>query len=174
MHRLLFVVMCLLLVATGRSAVAQDIYPLPARWLNDQGQNFELRQLQGSWTVMTMAYGACRRICSTSFRSLQAVQDLADSQKKGLNFVVVGLDPSQDKPADWAALRAERKLMRSNWHFLSGDANSTASLAQRLGVRYWRYGEHTMHDFRIVLIAPDGKVARSLDSFDDPVARLLP
>jgi protein SCO1 len=174
MRRLLFVLLCSLLALAGRSALAQDIYPLPARWLTDQGQSFELRQLRGSWTVMTMAYGACRRICSTSFRSLQAVQDLADSQKKSLNFVVVGLDPSQDKPADWAALRAERKLTRTNWHFLSGDANTTASLAQRLGVRYWRYGENTMHDFRIVLISPDGKVARSLDNFDDPVARLLP
>jgi protein SCO1 len=174
MRRMLFVLMCLLPLWVGGNAMAQNIYSQPARWLNDQGRSFELRQLQGSWTVMTMAYGACRRICSSSFRSLQALQDLADTHKKTLNLVVVGLDPSQDKPADWAALRVERKFTRSNWHFLSGDASSTANLAQGLGVRYWRYGEHTLHDFRIVLISPDGKVARSLDNFSDPVARLLP
>jgi protein SCO1 len=171
----LWVVAALALGANGLHAQGLNgVYGASARWLDDRSQTFDMQTLQGHWTVLTMAYGACRRICSTSLRTLEAVQALADTNKQALNFVVVGLDPSQDKPADWAEMRKERRMTRSNWHFLSGDAEGTRALAQRLGVRYWRYGEHTMHDFRILLINPQGQVIRSLDSFADPASRLLP
>jgi cytochrome oxidase Cu insertion factor (SCO1/SenC/PrrC family) len=174
MRFLLWMTLCVALALAGRNAMAQDIYRGTAPWADDRGQAFEMQELQGSWTVLTLAYGACRRICSTSLRSMEQLQALADKAGTALNFVVVGLDPAQDKPADWAAFRQERKLTRTNWRFLSGDSAGTKALAQRLGVRYWRYGEHTMHDFRVVLINPQGQVSRSLDSFDDPVMRLLP
>ena len=61
-----------------------------------------------------MAYGACRRVCAANLRVLEQLQRLADERKAALNFVVFGLDPSQDRPADWAAYRAERKLTALN------------------------------------------------------------
>jgi protein SCO1 len=177
MLRLLHAVtlIALLLAAAGVRAQGGDgVYAAPARWLDDRGHTFELKSLQGRWTVVTMAYGACRRICSTSLRTLETVQALADARQQALSFVVVGLDPTQDKPADWAQLRQERRMTRANWHFLSGDTEGTRALAQQLGVRYWRYGEHTMHDFRIVLLNPQGQLVRSLGSFNDPAEQLLP
>lgn len=166
---------CALLLCNGvGAAVAQDLYRTQGRWSDDQAGPFQLESLRGSFTVLTMAYGACRRICSTSVRLMQSVQALADERRLSLNFVVVGLDPDQDKPEDWADFRAGRKLMRSNWNFLSGDAPSTRQLAAMLGVRYWRYGEHTMHDFKVVLLSPEGRLVRSLDAFDQSVLLLLP
>jgi cytochrome oxidase Cu insertion factor (SCO1/SenC/PrrC family) len=163
-----------LLWAASLSAHAQDIFHSPGPWWSDSAQSFDIGSLQGTPTVVTMAYGACRKICSTSLRVLEKVQALADEKNLRLNFVVVSLDPQQDKPADWAAFRVERKLTRANWRFLSGDAASTRELARRLNVRYWRYGEHTMHDFKIVLLSADGKLLRSMEAFDDSPARLLP
>jgi len=153
---------------------AQDVYASEGPWLDDRAAPFRLESLQGDYTVLTMAYGACRRICSTSLRVMEQLQALSDSKQLRLNFVVVGLDPSQDTPKDWADFRRLRKLTRSNWQFLSGDAEATRRFAQRVGVRYWRYGEHTMHDFRIVLVSPKGQVLRAMSSFDDDQARLLP
>lgn len=155
-------------------ALGQDIFRQPGRWLDDQQQPFELSALRGQATVMTMAYGACRRICATSLRAMEQIQKLADDRRLNLNFVVVGLDPTVDRPSDWAQLRAERGLVRGNWRFLSGDEASTRRLARSLGIQYWRYGEHTLHDFRIVLLSPDGRPARQLDAVDQPVAALLP
>jgi cytochrome oxidase Cu insertion factor (SCO1/SenC/PrrC family) len=92
---------CALLLCNGvGAAVAQDLYRTQGRWSDDQAGPIQLESLRGSFTVLTMAYGACRRICSTSVRLMQSVQALAD-------------------------FRARRKLMRSNWSFLSGDAAST-------------------------------------------------
>lgn len=156
------------------AATGQDIFGQPGRWLDDQQRPFELNALRGQATVMTMAYGACRRVCATSLRTMEQIQKLADDRRLDLNFVVVGLDPTQDRPSDWAQLRAERGLARGNWRFLSGDEASTRRLARSLGIQYWRYGEHTLHDFRIVLLSPDGTPARRLDAVDQPVASLLP
>lgn len=164
----------LLLCAALGSARAQDIYRTDGHWLDDQARPFRLEQLRGAPTVVTMAYGACRRVCSASLRVLERLQALADESHTRLNIVVVGLDPSQDRPADWADYRAERNLNRPNWKFLSGDAASTRHLASRLGVRYWRYGEHTMHDFRIVLLSARGLPVRSMDKFDQELSLLLP
>lgn len=121
-----------------------------------------------------MAYGACRRVCSSSLRVLEQLQALADARGEALNFVVIGLDPQQDRPADWAAYRTEHKLRRANWQFLSGDAKSTAQIAARLGVRYWSYGDHVMHDFRIVRVSADGRIVGALTSPDQALATLLP
>jgi protein SCO1/2 len=173
-HHIFWLCCAAVLAGFTVGARAQAVYPLPAHWQDDQGRAYELGALQGRWAVLTMAYGACRRICSTSLRLMENLQVRADEKAQALDFVVVGLDPAQDKPADWAALRAARKLQRPNWHFLSGDEAATRALAQRLGVRYWRYGEHTVHDFKIVLVAPDGRVLRSLDHFNGELGTLLP
>ncbi len=52
---------------------------------------------------------------------------------------------------------------------------SVASPAQGLhGVRRWFYGEHVMHDFRIVLVSPEGQVVASMTMADQDLAALLP
>ncbi len=163
-------VWCALLSASW----AQDLYRQPGLWLDDRARPFELTALRGRPTVLTMAYGACRRVCATSLRVMTQLQSLADERGLDLNFVVVGLSPEQDTPADWAQLRAERHLERANWQFLSGDEGSTRRLARRLAIRYWRYGEHTLHDFRIVMLSDDGRLIRQLDAADQPLASLLP
>jgi cytochrome oxidase Cu insertion factor (SCO1/SenC/PrrC family) len=167
----------LALVVSGlwlSAAAAQDIYRPGGQWRDDSGHPFKLESLYGTPTVMTMAYGACRRVCSSSLRMMEQVQALADARHIQLNFVVVGLDPEADKPADWAAYRADHRLQRPNWQFLSGDEASTRQLARRLGVRYWRYGEHTLHDLRIVLLSETAQPLRRIDAFDDSIDTLLP
>jgi cytochrome oxidase Cu insertion factor (SCO1/SenC/PrrC family) len=161
------------LACTAAPATAQDLLRDRSAWLTDQALPFSLEALRGRATVITMAYGACRRICSTSLRLMESLQALADQRGLDLNFVVIGLSPAQDKPADWAAFRAERKLSRANWQFLSGDAAATRHMAQQLGVHYWLYDEHVMHDFRIVLVSPTGQFVRSMDNFDDSLPLFL-
>lgn len=172
--RLLCAVAAVVIGGWSGSARAQDLYRTEGRWLDDQSRPYRFEQLRGAPTVETMAYGACRRVCSTSLRVPERLQALADERHATINIVVVGLDPSQDRPADWAGYRAERRLDRPYWQFLSGDEASTRRLANRLGVRCWRYGEHTMHDFRIVLLSEKGSTIRSMDRFDQELTLLLP
>ena len=155
-------------------ASAQDMYVPAGRWLDDQGRPYQLERLHGTPTVITMAYGACRRVCSASLCIMEQLQELSDARRLDVNFVVVGIDPQEDRPRDWADYRAFRKLNRPNWYFLTGDDPSTQQLARRLGVRYWHYGEHTVHDLRVVLLSTESRVLRSIDAFGQNVEALLP
>lgn len=163
-----------LLCAASVHASAQGLYGVRGPWLDDQARPYRLDSLAGSYSVFTMAYGACRRVCSTSLRVMEDLHRLAEARHVALEFVVVGLDPSEDKPADWATLRTDMRLNFPNMQFLSGDERSVPRLAAWLGVHYWRYGEHTLHDFRIVLVSPQGKVVRAMNAFDEDATKLLP
>ena len=160
--------------AVCTSARAQALYAMPGPWVDERNQRFAMESLRGSYSVVSMAYGACRRVCSAGLRTLQHLQALADERKTPLNIVVIGLDPSQDSPADWAEYRVDHKLQRASWKFLSGDQASTADMVRWLGLRTWRYGDHLMHDFRIVLVAPEGRIVATRTSPDQAPAMLLP
>lgn len=159
---------------TFTAVCGQTLHAVRGPWVDDRDRPYTLDLLRGSYAVVNMAYGACRRVCSASLRVLEQLQALADARKLALHVVVVGLDSSQDRPADWSLYRTERKLTRDNWHFLSGDKASIARMAAWLGVRYWHYDEHVMHDFRIALVSPEGRVVAVMTSADQDMARLLP
>ena len=170
--RALFAV--ILLGLAKAASPAQVMYSVPGPWVDDAATPFHLESLTGGYTVVTMAYGACQRVCSTTVRRIEQLHELARLRHVSLNFVVFGLDPAEDKPSDWAAFRASRHLSFANLQFLSGAPAATRRMANWLGIGVWRYGEHTMHDFRIVLVSPTGTVVRSISHFDDDVELLLP
>jgi cytochrome oxidase Cu insertion factor (SCO1/SenC/PrrC family) len=79
-------------------------------------------------------------------------------------FLVVSYDPGNDDPAAWRRYRADHRLHRDNWHFLSGTPADTERLARVLGFDFWRDGEHVMHEFRIVALDVDGTQHGVVDS----------
>ena len=136
-------------------------------WLDDGGRTVSLSQWRGRYTVLTMSAGACRKICSTTLRRMEELQAVADQRGLRVDFLVIGLDPRLDTPQAWRTFRAERRLMRDNWRFVNGTEDRTRRVAGLLGISYWFYDEHVLHDFKIALVAPDGTIARSLAWSDD-------
>jgi cytochrome oxidase Cu insertion factor (SCO1/SenC/PrrC family) len=167
---------CLALVLLAGPAAAQALTPLAGSgpWVDERSQPLNTDALLGRHVVMAMAYGACRRICTTSLRLMEQLQQMADQRGLVLEFVVVGLDPGEDRPADWVAWQHQRGLDRRNWHFLSGSVRASRVVARRLGVSIWHIDNHLMHDFKIVLLSPTGELLRSIDRFDQPLTTLLP
>ena len=166
----------LLLAAPGGGlarAAAPSLYALDLKFTDDRGAVRRLAEWQGRAVVLTMAYGACRSICSSTLRTLEALQADADRKGLALEILVASIDPAEDTPQAWAQYRRARKLGRANWSFLSGSATDTRRLAQFLGVRFWRYDEHVMHDFRIVRLAADGSIASALYWDQRDTAQLL-
>lgn len=149
------------------------IYALPVVWQDDQGQVMRLADLGGLPLIITMAYGTCRKVCSTSIRRMEEVQALADERKIAMNFVVVSLDPTSDTPREWQAFRRAKKLERANWHFIRGRAQDTRLLARLLGIGYWVYDDHVVHDFRVLRIDEQGEIAAALNFADDAPATLI-
>ena len=132
-------------------------------WVESNGRDFRLADVGSPLVVMTMAYTACKKICSNTSLVLGEIQRRFDEMKQPAEFVVVSYDPRNDSPADWQDYRRRRGLQRATWHFLTGDAVSTRALARQLDLDFWTYHEHIVHDFRIVLFDSHWNVIGEVD-----------
>ena len=139
---------------------------LPQAWRDDSGQEFPLGGLLGHRVVLTMAYASCHRICPLTLRHLQDLQVELDRRREQAEFLVIGYDPANERPAVWKAYRQEHGLTRGNWHFLTGSPADTLLLARKLNFEDWKYDEHVMHDSRAVLFDTQG-VQRAVLGPDD-------
>lgn len=166
-----FVVSCVL--ALFSFTVAAGPLDLADVWLDDAGNSVKLSQWKGRPVILSMEYSNCRFICSISQRMLQEVQVEADRRKLDLEFVVISLDPKNDTPAAWREYRKMRELPRSNWHFLTGSRAATDRAVRELGVKWWYYDEHIMHELRILRLAGNGEVMKIMNSYDMAVAEFL-
>src|SRR6516162_1586886 len=75
----------LVLLAAGLPLQAHaglDVYASPGPWIDDRNRAFDLQSLRGSWTIATMAYGACQRVCSASVRVIEGLH--RDARARGL------------------------------------------------------------------------------------------
>jgi cytochrome oxidase Cu insertion factor (SCO1/SenC/PrrC family) len=144
-------------------AAPASAYQLDLNFTDDHGVARELAHWQGRTVVIAMAYGACRSVCSTTLRTLEELQAVADRKQLDADFLVVSIDPVEDTPQAWAQYRQARRLDRANWSFLCGSVGDTRRLARFLGTKFWRYDEHVMHDFRIVRLARDGSIEAAMD-----------
>jgi len=154
-------------------AAPTSVYALGLNFVDDHGAQRALSEWRGRPLVIAMAYGACRSICSTTLRTLEELQAAADRRGEALAFVVVSIDPAEDTPQAWADYRRGRHLDRANWSFLSGTPAATRVLARFLGVRFWRYDEHVMHDFKLLRLDADGTIAATLDWHHRSIETLL-
>ncbi len=148
-------------------------YRLDLKFTDDHGTLRELAQWQGRPVVIAMGYGACRSVCSATLRTLEELQAAADRQGAAVDIVVASIAPAEDTPQAWSDYRKTRRLDRANWSFLSGSPGDTRRLARFLGVKFWYYDDHLMHDFKIVRLAPDGSIQAALDWDHRDVERLL-
>ncbi|HYL00342.1 MAG TPA: SCO family protein [Steroidobacteraceae bacterium] len=142
-------------------AAAAHLSELPAAWIDDRGQAFDLHALQGRAVVLTMAYATCHRVCPTTMTRLRQMQQDYDRRGTSVEFLVIGYDPESDDPAAWHRYRLTRHLTRDNWHFLVGTRAAVEQLARQLGFGFWKYDQHVMHGSRIVSFDARGALVAS-------------
>ena len=162
-----------LLAMAAAQSLAGLLYLLPYHWTDSDGRAMTLKQLRGTPTVLTMSYGASKKVCATAILRMEQMQAMANRDKTPLQFVVVGFDASQDTPEDWKELRQARKLNRPNWFFLSGNGRDVKGLAGNLGLNYSINADHVMFDFGITLLDTEGNPLRKMKFADDSLAQFL-
>lgn len=147
-------------------AEAFSVYKMSMSFTDDRGRSVMLREWSGRPAIVTMEYANCRFICSITLQRLKDVQMAADRAKRHFDFIILSIDPKNDTPEAWTRYRKTRELDRENWRFLTASANDTPGLARRLGVRYWLYDEHIVHDFRLLRLNEAGEIVKVMDTYD--------
>lgn len=162
---------CLPAMGAQAPATGASLSDLDFDWRDEQGAVTRLSRWDGETILLTMAYSTCRQVCSFTLHRLEELQQSADRAGAAIQVVVISYDPNIDGPQSWSIYRHHHHLDRANWHFLTGEAADTRRFAAAMRFPYWSYDDHIVHDFRILLIGPDGRIVRSLtwaSHNDDP------
>lgn len=163
----------LLWPAMALAGDATDLYSLPYALTDESGTVRHLSDWRGRSTVVAMDHSTWAAVCSSTARRLRAIQVAADRLGKGVEFVIIGLEPEKDSPESWARYRQKRQISGKNWHFLRASPEDTVRLAAdlRVGVRR-EYGD-LVHDLRIMRVDGEGRVVRLIEGYDTDTEAFL-
>ena len=151
--------------------------PLHARFRDEHGRTVELGNYFGRQPViLVLAYYECPNLCTLVLNGvLQTAHELKLNAGKDYQIVVVSFDP-REQPA-LAAAKKQKYVERygragaaDGWHFLVGDKDSIAQLADAVGYHFV-YDEATRqfaHPSAIMVLTPQGKVARYFPGIEYP------
>ncbi len=166
-------------VAVAADAPDVKIVPRPgnqmppdATFIDDTGQPVTLGSYFGEKPViLVLAYFRCPRLCTEVLNDLNTGLRGVRPYSAGRDFeiVVVSFD-AREKPALAAAKKRAyvddyaRPGTETGWHFLTGEQPEIDRLEEAVGFRaiYDPKGDQFIHDSAVILLTPDGKVARYL------------
>jgi protein SCO1/2 len=149
--------------------------PLDLVFHDEAGQRVTLgNYFQGKPVVLSLVYYGCPMLCSQVLNGLtSSLGVLSFDAGREFEVVTVSFDP-RETPSQAAAkketvmLRYKRPGASKGWHFLTGDQNSIASLAQSVGFRYAYDTDKNQyaHASGIMVLTPKGKLARYFYGID--------
>ena len=151
--------------------------PLDAVFRDEHGNRVPLATFFGKRPViLVLAYYECPNLCTLVLNGvLQTAQDLKFDAGKDYEIVVISFDP-RERPA-LAAAKKQSYLQRygragamKGWHFLTGEENAIARVAESVGYHF-AFDEVTRqfaHPSVITVLTPAGKVSRYFPGIEYP------
>lgn len=140
-------------------AATNSLFQVSSKWTTDEGKAFQLSELEGKPTVITMLYTSCATACPLLVEDMRKIEKALPEKLKGqVNFVGVSLDPKRDT-VDTLAKYKKAKGVGSSWKFVRGGANDVRALAAALGVQYKREanGDY-QHSFLVSVLDKKGVI----------------
>lgn len=158
--------------------------PLRARFVDEQGKEVELGDFFDGRrpVILTLNYYRCPMLCGAQLNGfLDALRQMKWTAGGQFRIVTVSFDPLEGPPL--ARAKKENYIREygrpeatRGWHFLTGNVENIRALTQAVGFNYkWvPEREEWAHSAALILLTPDGRVARYLGgvAYDPNVLRL--
>lgn len=155
--------------------------PLALEFQNERNQRVRLGDYFGARPILlSLNYLRCQNLCPLELQDLaQTLSQLNLRLGDQYDVLTVSID-SRDTPIIAADKRRQvlntlgDSATDAGWHFLTGDATSIQALAQAVGFSY-RYdaaADDYAHPLGVVVLTPQGRVARYLYGIDFPARDL--
>ncbi|MDC8001295.1 SCO family protein [Aequorivita todarodis] len=123
--------------AEGDAIPEMSIYNLPSHWTTQNGEEIELKDLQGKVVVMVMIYTTCKAACPRLVADMRNIEKQVPEEKKdNVQYVFVSIDPETDTPERLKAFSKENEMEDDKWLFLRGTEEDTREFAAVLAVNY--------------------------------------
>lgn len=123
--------------AINKEISDMSIYNLPSHWTTQDGDNIELKELQGKVVVMVMIYTSCKAACPRLVADMRNIEkQIPENKKDDVQYVFVSIDPETDTPERLKEFAIENKMDDDKWLFLRGTEEDTREFAAVLAVSY--------------------------------------
>ena len=114
-----------------------SIYNLPSKWTNQNGQEIEMKELQGNVLVMVMIYTSCKAACPRLVADMRNIESrLPETIKGKVKMILVSIDPETDTPKRLKEFAIANKMDNNQWEFLRSTEENTREFAAVLAVNY--------------------------------------
>ena len=114
-----------------------SIYNLPSKWTNQNGQEIEMKELQGNVLVMVMIYTSCKAACPRLVADMRNIESrLPETIKGKVKMILVSIDPETDTPKRLKEFAIANKMDNNQWEFLRSSEENTREFAAVLAVNY--------------------------------------
>src|SRR5690554_6911843 len=106
-------------VASTDTFSDMSIFNLPSNWTTQDGEEIELKDLQGKVVAMVMIYTSCQAACPRLVADMRNIERQIPEDKKGnVQYVFVSIDPITDTPERLADFAKENQMEDDKWLFL--------------------------------------------------------
>lgn len=155
-----------------------QMVPLDLTFLDENSNRVTLKKMMdGKPTIITLNYFRCAGICTPQLDDLSRTLtklDLAENT----DYKVLTISFAEDETPDLAAAKRknhlhaiQRDYVQDAWHFLIGENNSSAVLADKVGFVYEKTVSDKgvvdyIHPAALIILSPEGKVTRYLNGID--------
>lgn len=114
-----------------------SIYNLPSTWTNQNGEELQIKDLQGDVLVMVMIYTTCKAACPRLVADMRDIEEKLPENTRGkVKMIFVSIDPETDTPERLKAFAKENLMDREPWIFLRSTEANTREFAAVLAVNY--------------------------------------
>lgn len=134
-----------------------SIYNLPSHWTTQDGDDIELKELQGKVLAMVMIYTSCQAACPRLVADMRNIEkQIPEDKKKNVQYVFVSIDPKTDTPERLTAFAKENEMEDDKWLFLRGTEEDTREFAAVLAVTYKRISPMDFSHSNIISVFDQG------------------
>ena len=146
--------------------------PMDATFFDETGKPVTLGELINKPTILMLVYYRCPGICSPLMNSVSNVVDKMSLEPgKDYNLISISFDPTENytmaapKKSNYLD-NMKKKIPAESWRFLTGDSVNIAKVSQAVGFHFKKQGNDYMHGTTIMVLSPEGKIARYLYGID--------
>ncbi len=131
----------------------------PLELVDQDGQRFDTRSLQGRWHILFFGFTACPDICPTTLSDMRRLfSQLPKETRDQLQLVLITADPARDTPQQ---LKTYLDYYRGGFNGLTGDMEQLQRLSRALGLPFVpaseTQGDYSVsHSGNLALVGPDG------------------
>lgn len=143
--------------------VPEDIFII-----SEGGDTLNLRSLVDKPTILNLVYYRCPGICSPLMNGLAEVIGKSDLVLgKDYQVLTISFDPGED--TSLAARKRKnyytqigREVDPEGWKFFVADTGNILRLTDAVGFKYKKTGNDYLHSATLIMLSPDGMIARYL------------